>query len=483
MSTRALRTPALLLLTLATLSGCAKAKITAIKDQPPTTSVFVQFTPDSLAQNHTVNHLVHLYWYGTDSDGDVIGFDFKFVYPPQIPDTVPWIRTTKSDSLMAVYTPTGYATPIFYVRAVDNAGLVDPHPASQQFSFTNIPPTIQLVNRLRATDTTYASVTLGFTATDPDGDSGHMKFLVWLDGQQANPIVTQANPFTVPTATFQQGGTLHSGPRTIWIQPVDDGGMMGNRDSMSWFVRAPTGGNHGRLLLLDDLPPNSQLPGRYLFDSLYTNTSTRLLPGQVDILRTEFTQPFRSAKDLQQTFALFDAVVWYRGTRSDVTPYMFNYQAGLDGYLANGGRVYLEAQNLFQGQNASGILSPSFLTRYLDTDYLYMHQITGRFDSTVTWSIDRGTGLWAPQSGDSLRSFALNNNIQAFAVRNPGEIAILAPAGFLDPPNPADYPVGVTVPTAAGGRFIVVTVPLALMNGYGNNPHIFTEFLRELGIP
>jgi hypothetical protein len=466
------------------LSGCAKAKITRVGDLPPTTSIFVQFTPDSLAQNHAVNHLVHLYWSGSDPDGDVVGFDIRFVRPGQIPpDTVQWFRTTRHDSLMAVYTPTGYAIPIFQVRAVDNAGLVDPNPATQQFAFTNQPPTLRLVTPPRTTDTTYASLTLRWVAVDPDGNSGNMRFLVWLDGSQANPTITQSNPYTLPTGSFKRNGRLVSGPRTVWVQPVDDGGMMGARDSATWFMRAPVGGNHGRLLLLDDLPPNSSLPARYVFDSLYTNLVNRLLPGQYDVLRTEFSQPFRSSKDIQQTFALFDAVVWYRGPRSDVTPYLANYQDGIDSVLASGGRLFIEGLNLFQGQNANGILRPSFLTRFLDTDYLIMHQVTGRFDSTVTWGIGKGASLWVPPSADSLRALALSTQLQAFAVRDPADIAILAPAGTLQPPNPVDVAIGVTARTPAGGRFIVVTAPLALLNGFVTSQHVITEFLRELGVP
>jgi hypothetical protein len=471
------------LLALGLASGCAKAKITGVGDQPPTTSVFVQFTPDSLATNHAVNHLVHLYWFGSDPDGDVVGYDIRFVYPGQAPDTVKWFRTTRHDSLMAVYTPTGYAAPIFQVRAVDNAGLVDPKPASQQFAFTNQPPTLQLVNKPRTTDTTYASLTLNWIATDPDGNSANMRFMVWLDGDEANPTFTQSNPYTVPTAAFMRSGLLQSGPRTIWVQPVDDGGMLGARDSATWYVRAPVGGNHGRLLLLDDLPSSSVLPGRYVYDSLYINLAQRLMPGQYDVLRTEFTQPFRSAKDIQQTLALFDAVVWYRGPRTDVTSYLLNYQDGIDSALAGGAHLYMESLNLFQGQNTNGILRPSFLTRYLDTDYLIMHQVTGRFDSTATWGIGRNGTLWVPPSVDSLKALALVSSIEGFAVRNPADIGILAPAGTMQPPNPADMPIGVTSRTPAGGRFIVVTVPMAVVNGFATSQHVLTEFLRELGVP
>ena len=119
-------------------------------------------------------------------------------------------------------------------------------------------------------------------------------------------------------------------------------------DEFARFVRAPVGGNHGRLLLLNDLPPPSQLTSWAIYDSLYRNLAQRLIPGQFDVLRTAVTQPFRSVKDVQQTFALFDAVIWYRGPRADLTPWAASYQSGVDSALAHGARLFVEGQNLRQ---------------------------------------------------------------------------------------------------------------------------------------
>ena len=305
-----------LTLTLVIAAGCGKKKNVLLPDLRPETTVFVQFDP--LAGNHDVNHLVHLYWSGTDADGDVVGFDFRFVYPGEVADTVTWHYTQLSDSIFAVYTPNGTAAPTFEVRAIDNSGLKDLSPAFQQFSFTNQPPTLTLTPR-RLTDTTYASVTLTWTAFDPDGDNGKMRFRVWLDGEAANPIITDLKTFTLPTSAFLQGGHLLSGLRTVTVQPIDDGGQLGTAASTSWYVRAPVpGGDHGRLLLVDDVTGSPGNP--FIYDSLYTNTARRnLLPNEYSILRLTFTRPFLSSKDVEQTFALFDAVIWYRGPQTGIS--------------------------------------------------------------------------------------------------------------------------------------------------------------------
>ena len=44
-------------------------------NQPPHTVLFVNGAID------TVNHVVHLYWFGTDVDGTVIGFEWQMKNP------------------------------------------------------------------------------------------------------------------------------------------------------------------------------------------------------------------------------------------------------------------------------------------------------------------------------------------------------------------------------------------------------------------
>ena len=57
---------ALLVILLA--ASCGSRKTTLGPDLPPETSVYIQGTVD------TVNHRVHLYWFGSDPDGYVVAF-------------------------------------------------------------------------------------------------------------------------------------------------------------------------------------------------------------------------------------------------------------------------------------------------------------------------------------------------------------------------------------------------------------------------
>jgi len=151
------------------LAGCAKKKFLAVENLPPETSLFVQGSLD------TVNHIVQIYWFGSDPDGEITGFELRFQNPATPAETA-WVYTSRTDSLFTVIIPSGYAAPRFEVRSIDNAGTRDPSPAYADFQFSNQPPTASFTQRLQPTDTTYASATLTWTAADPDGNGAAMRF-------------------------------------------------------------------------------------------------------------------------------------------------------------------------------------------------------------------------------------------------------------------------------------------------------------------
>ena len=114
-------------------SGCGfTKKLTGSlhANQPPHTVLFVNGAID------TVNHVVHLYWFGTDVDGSVVGFEWQMKNPAAPADTA-WHFTTNTDSIFTVQAPSGYTNPVFSVRAIDNAGARDPNPPRQNFEFSN----------------------------------------------------------------------------------------------------------------------------------------------------------------------------------------------------------------------------------------------------------------------------------------------------------------------------------------------------------
>ncbi|MBI5709051.1 MAG: hypothetical protein HZC42_01935 [Candidatus Eisenbacteria bacterium] len=470
------------------LAGCSPKRL-LVSNLPPETMLFVSW-PDSTVHEHAVNHVVHLYWSGSDPDGWVTGFDICFARSRAIPPDSAWTFTTRTDSLFTVPTPTGRDSLYFQVRAVDDKGQRDPQPAVTFFDFTNQPPTVSLVNRFLTTDTTFASATAQWQATDVDGDAAKMRFRVWLDGNEASPDLVSGSSFTFPTAQFLQGGQLLPGFRTMYVQAVDDGGRVSPVDSARWYVRAPATGGHthyGRLLIVDDLPASN--PANRTTDSLYTNTAVRNLPaGSWSVLRLETTQPFRSSQDVLQTFQLFDAVVWYIGgptTFSWFETLLQSYEGGIAAYLDAGGSWYVDGLDLVAGANARGPLGDAFLRGHLGSDVLIQRFDLTQQDSSSAWGIRASppAAFYVPGTGDSLGMIQVpTSGLRAFALRDAGYLLVRAPAGMLSQVNPLDYPVAVSVPQAAGGRLVMLTFPLRAANGRGTAPRFLAYVFQQMGL-
>ncbi|HET7226416.1 MAG TPA: hypothetical protein VFK69_11955 [Candidatus Eisenbacteria bacterium] len=492
---RAWRVPAAALLTaLLALAGCGRHKNLLVPDVPPETRLFVQGPVD------TVNHIVHLYWFGSDPDGQVVGFQFRMLNPAQPADSA-WRFTLRSDSLFVVYTPAGFTAPTFEVRAIDQAGLVDPTPAIENFQFSNQPPVVALTGRLFSNDSTFASVTATWTVSDPDGDASRATFRVWLKGDEANTYVTAAHTFTMPSAAFfrlARWDALH----TLYVQAIDDGGMAGAPDSMRWFVRSAGSGAHGRLLLVDDLPTTNAI--NFPTDTLYRNTALRNLPaGSFDVLTLQFDQPFLSDSDVVQTFRQFDAVVWYRGSVADTQSLsrtvgqvgaafhgvLQQYENALGLYLDGSGRFMLESMYAIGGYNLPGVLSGDFARRHLDTNELLLNFNTLLQDSTAGWGNTSPGSYYSSAYHDSLRIGALlaaipgdAPGLEVFGVGDTSEVALWAPPGQLSPTSPNRLPIAVSVPQPSGGRAIVTTLPIWPARLYSSQPRLLAKVFQQLGL-
>ncbi len=475
------------------LASCAKKKILAVENLPPETTLFVQGPLD------TVNHVVHLYWFGSDPDGGVVGYELRFKNPA-LPADTQWVFTTRTDSVFTVFAPAGYTMPLFEVRAIDDVGQVDPSPARENFQFRNEPPTVRFTTRLLMTDTTYSSVTLAWSVNDPDGDANATRFLVGLGTLPSSLHLVGGTSVTIDSTDFKEGGQYPpTMPRMAFIRAIDDGGRASGWDSVRWVVRsASTPGVHPRLLLIDDVPSTN--PAAFTIDTLWSNTAVRNLPaGSYSILRLEFTQPFRSAKDVAQTCRLFDAVIWYRGTQTSVSTLLESFQDGLATYLDGGGQLLIESLNLIDGENAIGSLRADWVPRYLGSRDLIRSPIPGRVDSSISWSITAGfvdTVDNAPVTRpvilrstvfqDTLRNGANNNGLRGFDVLDTSYVALWARDSSLSPRVPRSIPVAVTVPVPASppgpGRVIVSTVPIRGANLFFNAPRFLAKVFQQMGL-
>jgi hypothetical protein len=470
------------------LVGC-DTKSTLVPELPPETGVFVEGTLD------TVNHVVTIFWFGNDADGEVVGFELRFINPSAPADTQ-WRFTTRTDSVFAVFTPSGFTAPRFEVRALDNSGMRDPTPATANFSFTNQPPVVTITGAPGPSDSTYASATIDWNIVDPDGDAGAVQYRVWLDGQDSTtaPIIT-GRRYTVPSAAFVDGGIFRGGIRTVYVKPIDDGGRVGNTVSTSWYVRETT--PDARLLIVDDLPSNNAL--NQSSDALFEDVASRnLAPGTWSVLRLQFNRAFRSTRDLEQTFALFDAVIWYRGDQPASTGTandpLRDLQGGIATYVEGGGRILLEGRGLFRSTDVSGVttgsLDPLLADRLFGSDRLAEHPPSGGANESATvWGINNGRVLRSTIWQDSLRFAASRTGLFAFEVRDTAHVAFWAPAGTLSQNNPVDLPVGVSVPHPRGGKppghAIALAFPLRIANGYNNASlpgRVLDQAFQDLGL-
>lgn len=441
-------------------AGCS-LKGTVKPNSPPETTIFIQGAVD------TVNHVVHLYWFGSDVDGTVTGFQIRMKNSVQPAETA-WVYTTRTDSVFTIPAPNGYAAPRFEVRAMDNLNQVDPTPAVEDFQFSNQPPTVRFVQKPALTDSTFASISVTWTAGDVDGDPEKMSFRIWLDGQAADPIVTTERALTVPTARFT-AGPYASRYRRLYIQPLDDGGMLGNIDSVTWYVRAPVpdSSKRARLLLVDDV--SSSEPSNTATDNLYsTVTASKLPAGTFSVVRLRSPLIWTTPKDVEQTFKLFDAVIWYRGIVPSFPTTLRNFTDGVTAYLDGGGKMYIEGLNLTSSSNVTGAFPLSFVDQYLDVDYQFQNY--GATDSVVTWGTVLGTKVYSSALGDSLIARAIVTGLRGFRPRSASTVLFEAPIGNLTPSNTTSMPVSLNVPQPNNGRLVLSTYPLVISTTASTNP-------------
>jgi len=155
------------LLLLVTALGC-KRTLEKLPNQSPDTII----TPESinLTGDDRLNSVVFLSWFGTDADGYITGYDISL-------DNVNWVHTTQSDSVFSfTLEPGSDTTDIeFYVRSIDNEGLIDPSPAYLKVPLKNTPPVAFFAEKGFAADTVNLVTTFRWGATDVDGDETIIK--------------------------------------------------------------------------------------------------------------------------------------------------------------------------------------------------------------------------------------------------------------------------------------------------------------------
>jgi hypothetical protein len=317
------------------LSGCSKRYPNEpLLNQPPKT--YIALDPDA-SLRRTVS-VQHLHWWGVDPDGFVAGFYFSL-------DNVHWTYTTQTDSVFTFHLNRLDTTYSFYVAAIDDQGLRDPHPASLQFPIQNTPPSVAFLLTSVVPETTYTVATFQWNGIDVDGNETIMNFFYALD-DTSSPSRWKSLPGTANLVTLFKSDGLVEGNHAFYLKAQDVAGAYSKTIRMPdtnkvWYVREPKG---DFLIVRDYLPSDFAVTFyKTMFDTLMggrlgSKDMLDIKLGVSAISKGRFVPPLINPT-FTETLKLFKYVFWY----ADNSPSLDILQASLPGYKKAGGKIFLAA--------------------------------------------------------------------------------------------------------------------------------------------
>jgi hypothetical protein len=324
---------------LAMFPGCeAERGGSPFANEPPAT--FLSLYPDSGIPDTTLASTPsqqHLYWWGDDPDGSVIGFIFSWSEDNPNPDS--WDFTTRFDSVFALAIAGTETTYTFRISALDDDGEVDPTPAIQHFPVQNTAPVVQFVVGSDVPETTFTVAAFFWAATDFDGDETIDSFYWTLDDSTSPLEAWHRLPATSSNIVLTADSGLVAGDHVFYLVGRDVAGALSSLARMPvdtldvWHVRQPVGG----LLIVDDYAAVDGAPqfyssvvggsGDYSVWDIRSDRDGDLRP---DLF------PF-STVTLTRTLQLFDTMVWY----GDSGWHLEEAQVSVADFVSGGGRAVM----------------------------------------------------------------------------------------------------------------------------------------------
>lgn len=179
------------------VSSCKKGE--QLPNMAPDTQISLEKI--NLTGENRLNSTVNLSWFGTDVDGYIVGYEFKI-------NEGEWLPTNLQDSTFLFdIDPDQDSTDIdFYVRAIDNEGVIDDSPAYLKIPLQNSPPVVTFDEASLPADTTNLVYTFRYNASDPDGNSTLKEiFLKANDGDWKSIDLNQKLISIIPTDPLTTG--------------------------------------------------------------------------------------------------------------------------------------------------------------------------------------------------------------------------------------------------------------------------------------
>ena len=473
------------------LWGCAESERPLPENTPPLT--YLAVTGESLS---VVNYHIILNWGGTDRDGFVAGYAYRWdgAWQPAADDSLwwedsTWTFTAATRDTFDVPVAGSFAERIFSVRAIDDDLLADPHPREQRFRLANYPPIVSWTDPARHPTLARPSlpaVSFAWTPEDYDGRETVAAAHLWLDTQPGEDsalarIVVQEDTVA---ALFVENFQGRYGRRTVYLQVFDLAATASDTISWTWNVVAPA----GEYLLIDNAWPANSAAAR-IDDEFWRARMNALFPGNVHLYNVETEGAFRSAPEALALFHLFKGVVWYgmhqggEDQNAAMRLCLSRAQSIVLPYLEENGRLLVAALNLI-GTDAGW--TTGFCTGTLGLGRIYTYRLEQADVSNL--SIQGNTPLQCgpPLGGDSLfvKDRTLLPNVDCFAVSERLEPLLWANPGTLDTLR---FPAHVEVPFYLGalrregpGRMAFFTTTLSRFAPASNPEARVENLMREI---
>lgn len=470
--------------------ACGENAFEPTENRPPETGLAA--TGDTL---HTTLYLVNLKWWGSDTDGEVHGFEYRWIIPEgteayDLDTTWTFTGLVKKDFLLPV--PDSTEAFRFEVRALDNQGAVDPTPASQVYPFYNNRPDSYIRYPELLPDSTWPVIAFGWEAGDRDGDSTIAKHLIWVGGREGRPVEV---PGEMDTVLLLPADLDTSGPVTIYFQTVDNGYAASFPDSFKVHL-IPL---YGTTILVDDYPP----PAIQLIDNFYRDVLNARLGTNGYTILNLYRTPFDTDVRFAGLLTAFDDLVWYTGNRQRSVPedqqrftQMRLAERGLSAFLDRGGDMFLSSLNAV-GTLAG--LSKAFHRDYIGFDTLYTRPIVGGVTTNYDfrppigdprppypWEVPflavEGTGLPDLELRDFFQYVGIDAPLDTIPSLFLAERLYRVPAGTFVTQTADFYPMVRYDLPSPGGQVVLSTFPFALYSGAGTNDEALNLFLDGFGV-
>lgn len=306
------------------------------ENQPPRTKLTVGEI--NRGEDFRLSSQINISWWGTDSDGYVVGFEYA------INDTSEdaWTFTRRSDSTFVLPITQGNVTEdvLFKIRAVDNDGARDPVGAELVYPIVNSTPSVSVNPTETPPDTLFSIASFGWTIDDPDGIANILRTEIavndttgdWIsipipeDGDRifislqvdnSTTGVKDADVFvgrgfsSVPDITVP--GLIVGGDNTFYVRVVDNAGAESNVEEINWYIKPQTSST---LFLNDFSGSNSVTNAAFHLDLLAQNGIVPdvwiINDGEVTESKVALSEAFPGIIDptLTRTLENWDHIYW-----------------------------------------------------------------------------------------------------------------------------------------------------------------------------